>query len=1023
MRRSNNVRFSQIAVIGFILSILGSAMPQTSHADLVDDGKQMLLEENDLYGAAAKFDEALAASPSDGRANFWQALTLIWTNPDLKGTFLDLEVFGENDTDPESDLLILDEVDHEKYQPTGIDAIILDNSDSGYTEPGTGWYDPDPTVESSYRENCRVHSAGTGTNTAAWEMAVPVDGYYNVHVWVANIGNNTQNQHYSVTHDTGTSTVDKWWGTYDSWKTLGRFKFTTGQPARIELSDLTYSTGSIVADAVKLEYDGDEFDDMLAGATGTWVSYGNTNAIGGTYREIAYGNTGTLTWAPYIPNDGKYQIYAFYQSAGDSATNASYSITPAGGTATTIVVDQQREGFTRVSLGLFDLKAGMGNTIVLSSSGANGKVTADAIRIVPMRTFPTAAQIQGNLTSTITQINTALSCLDAIGTGFADTVDLGMKDASGNPMMTELDYGDVLMFKATMNMIKHNFNLIGAYDFSTIDPNQVACSYNIIINDVFDYYTSLATLRPDGASCLADAKSAFQESIEQYFNAYDVIINESDDQTADLIVFDQGYIERDVDALHPLLTDILNNLNGNIPSVQFDTDQLFEQLEMDDTYQAFNINLRSLYDDPKQLRDLRPQFDDENHIIRSSFPDPTFDGLLPDMTEEELNGILHKGPELEHIDIIWNGDVPNVDLSWTTDTYDDFTRYALFRAEDGNVTESSIKVYESTNKNITTCTDTTLNPDQRTYYYRLYTYYSNGDKSATNVRKAVTSVYVNISATGTEDGSKEDPYNTLNEAVDAAVNGAKIRVAAGAYPCSDRELGMWDKGNLKFEGGYEPVHWTRDYEANETILDGTGQDGWSTISFNRATGGGIDGFTVTGAFMSDGACGIQISQATDVIIRNCKIISNRRGIGVWDHSSCVIENCSIENNVTDGIGTDASSAVIRETAIAHNQQSAINAYSYSSIDISDSQIFDNCVTGGTIYFIVHIGNHSNLNVTRTSVYQNNNTGAGLAVRDYGTFSIRDSQIYNNGGRAVEIYMASGDLTNTLVANNALDGIS
>ncbi|MDD5348246.1 MAG: right-handed parallel beta-helix repeat-containing protein, partial [Candidatus Omnitrophica bacterium] len=918
--------------------------PRSAFCD-VEEGKTKLIEEKDIYAADAEFDEALGIDPNDPAANFWKAVTVIATNSDLKGTLMGIEIFGEaGDGDPTEDQLFLDEVNEPKYQETGIDAVILDNSaSSGYTETGTGWDVPAETPKSPYGADCRVHSAGSGSNMAAWEMSVPVSGYYDVIVWIPDVGNNSYSHDYTIYYEGGSTALTRHYSSKNEWKGLGRFKFSSTQPARIELTD-SASSGLVVADAVKLEYKGDFIDDMAASVSGAWSNIPDSTAFGLSYKEIASGSTGTLTWTPVIPSDGRYRLYATWHCASDGATNASFIVTPQGEAPITVTVDQTGSYFNSESLGLFALKAGTANTIVLSSAGADGRVSVDHIRLEPVRLFPAADKIQADLSSTTAQVDQAIGYLNNITSSFQDTADFHVKDSLGNPMDIEIDYGDVLMFKSALNAFKHNLHVAAAFDLDNIDPVEIGAAYGLTVNDILGQFANLGELAPGGAAHLTAAKTALQASINGYLEAYDSIITESDNQDDDLIVFDEGYEDRDAPVLHEFLQDILDNLGGSIPYFYFDTEEWSGISGGDDSYMKLAIDLSELYDDPAAIRDLLPTFTDEGEVVRSSFPDPTFGGILPETEQGELNDWLQKGPEFKSAQITWNGETPNASFTWTRDPNIDFQRYAVYRAEDGNVSELSMPVFESTNQDTLSFTDTTLNPGQRVYYYRLYTYYTPGDKCASIIRKAVTTVYVSAGATGTEDGSPEHPYADLGDAIDHAAKGSKVRVAAGTYHAADRDLSMWDMDGLILEGGFEPVHWTRDIQAHETIIDATGMSGWQVVAFNNMNSGGIDGFTIrNGTGLTDG-CGIGVWRSTNIQIKNCKITNNNRGIGAWEGSSCVIENCTITQNLQSGIDASTSSVTARQCLVqGHNI--GINAWDNCSLDVRNCVISNNTQQG------------------------------------------------------------------------------
>ena len=116
--------------------------------------------------------------------------------------------------------------------------------------------------------------------------------------------------------------------------------------------------------------------------------------------------------------------------------------------------------------------------------------------------------------------------------------------------------------------------------------------------------------------------------------------------------------------------------------------------------------------------------------------------------------------------------------------------------------------------------------------------------------RAGTTLHVDDSnTTGTEDGTAAHPFNTIQEAVNAATDGDTVKVAAGTY----RETVTLSAKGLSLLGGYpgganyaatpgdfDDAH--RDWNANATTIDG--EDARRCVYLDAA-GGEISGFTIT----------------------------------------------------------------------------------------------------------------------------------------------------------------------------------
>lgn len=99
--------------------------------------------------------------------------------------------------------------------------------------------------------------------------------------------------------------------------------------------------------------------------------------------------------------------------------------------------------------------------------------------------------------------------------------------------------------------------------------------------------------------------------------------------------------------------------------------------------------------------------------------------------------------------------------------------------------------------------------------------------------------YVNGSnQSGTELGTQQSPFRSVQAAIDAAVNGDEIRVATGTYVENLRIEGK----AILLNGGYS-ADWVRDVAANQTTLSSAGGNAVLNLIEADAT---IDGFRIIG---------------------------------------------------------------------------------------------------------------------------------------------------------------------------------
>lgn len=97
--------------------------------------------------------------------------------------------------------------------------------------------------------NYQYHSAGTGTNTAAWNLVVRYAGYYQVTATWQSAGTNASNASYTIEHDGGTTTVEVDQRVKTEGHLLGTFHFSPGS-YKVILTDA--ADGRVVADSIRL---------------------------------------------------------------------------------------------------------------------------------------------------------------------------------------------------------------------------------------------------------------------------------------------------------------------------------------------------------------------------------------------------------------------------------------------------------------------------------------------------------------------------------------------------------------------------------------------------------------------------------------------------------------------------------------------------------------------------------------------------------------------------------------------------
>ncbi len=144
-----------------------------------------------------------------------------------------------------------------------------------------------------------------------------------------------------------------------------------------------------------------------------------------------------------------------------------------------------------------------------------------------------------------------------------------------------------------------------------------------------------------------------------------------------------------------------------------------------------------------------------------------------------------------------------VDLSWTASSDSDVSKYGIYYATSS---EPSVKQFEVSNATSITVSDLSNNIN---YYFRITAIDDNSYESSYSDEVSATpqfsgsTIYVDGSATGSEDGSQSNPYHTLQEAisVEATTDGKRILVLAGTYTY-DSGSGAGTTYNFDYQDDY-----------------------------------------------------------------------------------------------------------------------------------------------------------------------------------------------------------------------------
>lgn len=124
----------------------------------------------------------------------------------------------------------------------------------------------------------------------------------------------------------------------------------------------------------------DSEDATGVATTGTWTASSSTAGFNGS-SYLHDGNElrgqKSVRFTPVIPSTGNYRVSLRWTQHTNRATNVPVAITHAGGITNT-TVNQQSNGGTWFDLGVYSFTAGTTGNLLLTNTGVNGYVIADA---------------------------------------------------------------------------------------------------------------------------------------------------------------------------------------------------------------------------------------------------------------------------------------------------------------------------------------------------------------------------------------------------------------------------------------------------------------------------------------------------------------------------------------------------------------------------------------------------------------------------------------------------------------------
>lgn len=308
-------------------------------------------------------------------------------------------------------------------------------------------------------------------------------------------------------------------------------------------------------------------------------------------------------------------------------------------------------------------------------------------------------------------------------------------------------------------------------------------------------------------------------------------------------------------------------------------------------------------------------------------------------------------------------------------------------------------------------------------------------------------IYVDDDNTsGVEDGSLQHPYNTIQEGVDAAVNGDTVFVFSGTY-YENVVIGK----TMNLEGENNDV----------TVIDGGGGIGdilCIMADFVNVTGFTIrktskgDGIDILGDYckisnniLSDNEVGIDPMNNAYIIIDGNTMHNGNIGIYMptanhGENNTMIITNNTVYN--MSGHGFKLMSAnqgrnnmmIVNYNKIYNNGGDGIHMPSANSgeegvIQLNGNKIYNN--SGHGMYLIsANQNNNNTMTILGNEIHDNNDDGLFLVSANQGEnnlMTISDNRIDDNNGRAFDLQSTNQGTTNTMfiqnneISNHSMDG--
>lgn len=327
-------------------------------------------------------------------------------------------------------------------------------------------------------------------------------------------------------------------------------------------------------------------------------------------------------------------------------------------------------------------------------------------------------------------------------------------------------------------------------------------------------------------------------------------------------------------------------------------------------------------------------------------------------------------------------------------------------------------------------------------------------QEAASASDLATNYYVKADGDAANDGLSWAKATTMEKALEQAMNGDFIHVAAGRYVPTVPLTGVKTDADKTFEihsnftmiGGY-PADATEgavaDPAKNETILDGD-KKAYHVVCVTAAKLTGmravVEGFTITGGSANFGSAGgptiggvrfyntygsaIFIGNSAVDIVR-CKINDNtdaRTGaIRVDKGAEALFSYCEVKNNASRDNGSSYNGGAfwIADCTLTHIDHTTVANNKTSGVGVGIYVLGTNTTTNVLV---------SNSTVSGNSLHSEINTraGGGIYTREWGNVVVVNSTVYGNHcgrGAGIAVHGTTAAPSKTYVINCTVSGNS